>query len=339
LSILIVKSVFGVYRLFNINTKQTKIVFNNFYGLRDDELNKSYVKSHPNNFWLVNSNVVQYSSYVIFEPNKTRPHRIESLILLNYYNEHRLRIYKHIKCAYLDETRNRVNIVDVDRVVDIVSKDDSGKKTLWKIECLLNEETIQNDGPRLLVAIIDITDFRHDLSVVNGELPFDYMQFQVSDTIAGLAPKQQRIGHCVHMVYLNDTNSLDTNITINWLKMQKYIGIDTIRLYAFKIRDDVIDHVKSKFDDKFVEFIKYPTTFDDICKWQDENRRKNTVFRYMFDICKKTIERHFSLKGVAYGQHERINTNDCYLNFRYTHEYVTNYDIDESKYKSNTQKF
>jgi hypothetical protein len=334
--ILMFEFVFGLYYLFQMETRPTTIILEDFHGIRDDKTNENFTKIYPNGFWIVNYNVAQYSSYVI--ANRDKQIRIESLILLSYHNENRLRILKDVRCTYMKRGVNRVYIVNVDRVVDIVSKDDTGTKVLWKIECYLKEVDLANDS--LYVAIVDFRDFDIGSRFSNfqpdsGMLPAEYIQFQESDKINQSAPKKQGVAHCVHMVYLNDTNSLDTNITINWLKLQRHIGIDTVRMYAFKINSKIIDHIKSNFDDKFLTFIKYPTEFHDICKWQSENSLKNPVFKLMLDLCTKAIERHFGMKGVAYGQHERINTNDCYLNFRHTHEFVTNYDIDEGKSKIN----
>ena len=39
---------------------------------------------------------------------------------------------------------------------------------------------------------------------------------------------------------------------------------------------------------------------------------------------------HFNMSiGYTSNAHERMNTNDCYMHYRYEYEYVTNYDFDE----------
>ena len=129
-------------------------------------------------------------------------------------------------------------------------------------------------------------------------------------------PKIKSVGHCVHALYWLKT--IESNITKQleyWLQIQKKIGISEIRLYIYRENGTVLDYLKKKYKNYaiFVDFVD----FDKFCG----SYSNGTKFEKCMNAYKKIL-----LHG---GYMERVNTNDCYLNFKYKYEMVTNYDFDE----------
>ena len=62
-----------------------------------------------------------------------------------------------------------------------------------------------------------------------------------------------------------------------------------------------------------------------------ENNPDSSVHDYLLKQCQHGYRNLFQAIVVAgtWNLHEKIASNDCLINFKYTHEFVTNYDFDE----------
>lgn len=72
--------------------------------------------------------------------------------------------------------------------------------------------------------------------------------------------------------------------------------------------------------------------FEQVCSPQIEFLRSNPAWRYARKLALQCKEFFFTYMGNHWkGFHTRelIATNDCFASFKYTHEFVTNYDFDE----------
>ena len=130
----------------------------------------------------------------------------------------------------------------------------------------------------------------------------------------------------MHTLYwLGDLNSNKTKKLEYWFHIQKNIGISEIRLYIYQENGTVIDYLRNKYRG-FATFLDF-VGFDKFCGIYRENST-------LFQSCKSAHDK-ILLHG---GYMERVNTNDCFLNFKYKYEMVTNYDFDEIIFpRSNNQ--
>lgn len=143
-------------------------------------------------------------------------------------------------------------------------------------------------------------------------------------------PKKKAIAHCNHMMF--DLDGVRQARFFNWFDVQKRLGIDRFRLYFFRvnqtsedeIRKRVGEHVEifhTRLDKPFIcrHYIEYMKTTNNSEQAQYLLNKCDNLFRVYFD---------WSIEGV-FNIHEKVCTNDCLLNFKWTHEFTTNYDFDE----------
>jgi hypothetical protein len=139
------------------------------------------------------------------------------------------------------------------------------------------------------------------------------------------------IGHCVHLI--RDLNQNRSKRLLNWTKMQKKIGIKEIRLYIFNVTGDVVSSIRENNSNDFIKIIYHHTKFEDVCKKEIKRLNSNPssiFFRKQHMICENAFKIYFNFNDeMISNAHERINTNDCFFNYKYEYEYVSNYDFDE----------
>lgn len=69
-----------------------------------------------------------------------------------------------------------------------------------------------------------------------------------------------------------------------------------------------------------------------MCKRQLEYRAENPnsyVSNYSLRMCERIFDVYFAPGWTTFHTHEMTATNDCFTNFKYQYEFVTNYDFDE----------
>lgn len=69
-----------------------------------------------------------------------------------------------------------------------------------------------------------------------------------------------------------------------------------------------------------------------VCKHQLKlinSKPKSLGANHSFQLCKKLYEVYFAERWVTFHTHEMTADNDCFTNFKYTYEFVTNFDFDE----------
>ena len=120
---------------------------------------------------------------------------------------------------------------------------------------------------------------------------------------------------------------------LNWIEIQKNIGIKEMRFYVLNATDDTIKTIKEKYSEDFIKIVIHHTSFENVCQKEIKRLEKNPnslLFKKQYNACEKAFRLHFDLSdNLAFNTHERINTNDCFYHFKYQYEYVTNYDFDE----------
>ena len=293
---------------------------------------------HPNSHWLVNHNILQYSSYLIIKPDRVV--RIESLMLTPYLNfidsQTKLKCvlkYSNGTIAYYPVTEMQLHMNFVDKYPQNFGK------LICQIELILTAKEMPVVPS---VAIVDqelYTDDKSEIGSnnVNGVLSQAYINFQIPKVIDASGPKKKSIGHCVHMVHDLENHNRQEKV-LNWLKIQKSIGIDTIRMYFYRYNNTVpkpIDKILLESTSvNFLDIVYHKVKYNEICGRQEDLYNKNsnsTVHKRLVDLCNSMFNKFFDLHNTpgAYSIQEEICINDCYMNFRHIYEIVTNYDFDE----------
>ena len=257
-------------------------------------------KQKLNREWTINHRIAQYSSYVI----KFSDHfRIESLVILNDYKLENNELSDSIKCVIkLGQKNNEIYVSKVKHAVHTTTQSQQGFKHHTKIIC-----DIVHNHPKMNanfnIAVVDTSHFK----------TFDSVIFQVPTFIDGTQEKNKEVAHCVHMVHGLQYSNFQT-----WLLLQNKFGINHFKFYTI---DDSL--VQGNIINDNIEVIKYDLTSEGFCGscLEVDQMQCKKIYKMFFDENNKNYQ--------AMWQHEKLQTNDCYLSFKYVYEYVTNYEIDE----------
>jgi hypothetical protein len=299
---------------------------------------------HQNNEWLFNHNIFQFSSYLIVLGSKKV--RIESMVLPVGFGLDK----SNTQCV-LRKTNGSLIIHSVMEVFyqseNLSHKSGSVYAQICKVICeyAINEEFVDHQS---IVAIVEKNRYQENTKQFDTEqkiIPVSYLQFQVPKIIDARGLKKQALAHCVHSVYDLDVittpnqvifdpsvNSNRFNSMVHFLSMQYDMGIDQIRLYLKRQRSNTDFFITEKF--KNLSVVYYPLSYAEICRMQitqSENSPGVNVYDHLLQQCRKGYQLLFQAIVVAgtWTMHEKLASNDCYINYRYTHEFITNYDFDE----------
>ena len=119
---------------------------------------------------------------------------------------------------------------------------------------------------------------------------------------------------------------------MNWLEIQFELGIEQITLYFYESNEEAKALIRKNYSTDRVVIIDYKTKIPDVCKYEIEMLKssESALHKHLYQICLNSFDKHFNMtKGYTLNAHERLNTNDCYMHYRYEYEYVTNFDFDE----------
>ena len=140
------------------------------------------------------------------------------------------------------------------------------------------------------------------------------INFQKVMMINKLKQKIKSVAHCVHG--FRNTGGIDSTRTKNlenWLLIQKNIGINEVRIDVLNANDSLINYLLHKYK-TYLTIVDHRIDFNSFCQSNDNQ----TQCKYFYETIILNL-----------GYNERVNVNDCYLNFKYKYEMVTNYDVDE----------
>jgi hypothetical protein len=283
-------------RLLNENFKKEKIIIDK-------------------NEWVVQYDIAQYSSILVEQLDGSID--IEAL----FFHSHSKQIdyiRNNVKCFLLkpgEQGDNLTNFVEPFQVLAI----DAGA-SIWLIKCKI--KTAESINLRASVAIIDKARIKFENTSSLSQTSTQSIKTQNPSIFKRSIPKKKQIAHCVHLIYDLDEKRLQN--LIEWIFIQRQLKIAKIRLYFNDVpnSDYVIKKIReANNDETFVEIIHYRNQLKEFCHMTKE--LSNTS---VDEDCKKFFNTIFSLVSQ---KHEKINTNDCFLNFKYEYEYTSNYDIDE----------
>ena len=121
-------------------------------------MQKHYFKANSNNEWLVNSNILQYSSFLIYMHAKLI--KIEVVALVNKKNFIKSELYGDVKCVLKNESNPLIMyITEPYEIIDIPLMDSS--TVLSKFQCLFdNKNDIFFHLKNITVALIFTSEYK-----------------------------------------------------------------------------------------------------------------------------------------------------------------------------------
>jgi hypothetical protein len=250
------------------------------------------------NTWLVNTNILQYSTITSWSGNSTSL-KIESLVFT------KLNVQEiDINCAVKIANQSVLFVPATERIYM-----ESETFTLYKIDCYLNEDKFQVEGlDQIFVGIVNLNDYNQtNIDEVFFHKPkfFDLQQ-----------PKKFNPVNCVHTVRNMDKGRFeDAKI---WLRLHQTIGYEKIRFYVLDHDNEYYSMLMTEFPD-FLEIINHETNISRICKNLRLKNQPECIDRFKAYLDLETL---FSLQ-------EKVCTNDCFMSHKYSFKYLTNHDLDE----------
>jgi hypothetical protein len=278
--------------------------------------------NYENRNWIVNKNVMQYSVYTIYSQKSIY---FDALVVLS---PKIIKNSNEVKCVI--KHGNKLVILSQFKLDEI-------KAPLFKLRCKLSKPEIFNDVSILHVSVIYESDinFSEDQNVLetinSDQIPYNGLQFQASTSINSSIGRKAGVVHCLNKLNVDYSNKTIRMKINNWIDMQKKIGTDYIQVYVEDIANDMVDRLSTKYE-KFLNFVPHSRNYSVICgRLQKELNKepKSLLFLRLLKMCNSTYEKLFLKTSFNSNIYELTSMNDCLLNYKYTYELLSNYDIDE----------
>ncbi|CAF1113412.1 unnamed protein product [Brachionus calyciflorus] len=267
--------------------------------------------------WTSNGKVCQYSTIVSKIDNKS--YLIESVIFFNGENINMTKLKCFVK------TKKKFFNLEVNNIL-IIKQLLTSKNvhSAYIISCNLDDFNVEEEN--FFVATIFTDDYKNNFDIDK------LIIYQKSNFHRKKIVKKNSIIHCVHRFNRIDTRKfLDFK---NWLKIQKLLGFDKIKIYQNGIDEDMKSELLDENKD-FVELRSLETKFEDVCKYSLKNVKlypNNSFFERELDYCTENHRKFikdYLIDLTVEDAVNRLNMNDCLHNAKYDYDYLTNYDFDE----------
>jgi hypothetical protein len=290
-----------------------------------------YLNTRLNHEWILNNNIMQYSSYIIYKSDSKA--LIESLIIpikqasmmpfkcvLKYPNGS-LRLYDAIQAYPIVESVNY--------------PEGHSKTTTYHVKCEIADYALFDDkNKQSLVAIIDGSEFdftKNESDLRSMRLSFTSLKYQLPTYIDARQPKKKATAHCIHMLYDLEFNGNADGLA-QFFDILIDLKINEIKMYIYRHHSLVDLNLMRNY--KFLSVVHHDAVHHRVCQLEIYNLKRapnSELFKYSYDQCMLGFRKFFQIIEVARVKaiHDKLNTNDCYINFRHLYEIVTNYDYDE----------
>ena len=266
------------------------------------------------NEWTVQYNIAQYSSIIVEQEDGST--LVEALFFHDISTDFNY-IRNNVKCYVSNTLTKDKSLYEPFEILAIDSE-----ASIWVIKCKIDKKV---EHLNLNVAIIDNEKFKINQNTT-------LVKWQSPSFFDKSVPKKKQIAHCVHTIYAMSEELFES--LVEWILIQRKLNISKIKLYFYKADnlDYYTEKLKKHYNADFVEVVAYKNNLKDYC-----NPKANVnLEKYLTteESCTKSFSTHFS---KVHQKHEKINTNDCYLNFKHEYEYVSNYDFDEFIFPRSSQ--
>jgi hypothetical protein len=302
------------------------------------------------NQWIITGKLAHYSSNLIL--TRTNSHSLEltleTLVLIDRDDITEFDVKMNIKFLVL--FNEKFSILNINRIFKraIYTRKGLGRRDVWKLESRMSVELLNDDDndeksySNLAFTIIDLADLKFlDHTVVSttdaGRKVF-LLNFHKPNIYDSGGLRKPAVAHCLHTVRHLESNAGHRRI-LDWLDLQKSIGIERVKMYFLNVSDQIEhsirDHYLTHHTHHFqVDIVRFDLSFEAICQTQIDWFKDETIdFSIRNDLyqnCARMWNLYFdSSSEVLVNSMEFFCTNACYASFRYSYEYVTNYDFDE----------
>jgi hypothetical protein len=312
-----------------LNKNKANDSIGRFFASSNQNNDPRQYKVVMSNEWILNFNISLYSSIIYYEQDNSVI-QTESLAFINRDIEDIKYLRSHLKCLFKWNGSDLIFEEPIEIYEINFKRMPRGPKSIWRIKCQLNLHEYEIlDINNFYITLIDYKYFDYHSNLYKNNLN-EIIIFQKPRLVNKLKQKKKQVAHCLHKVIDLDKNRF--NMLMNWIYMQKEIGIAKIKLCLFDINSNQQSTMKYVFGD-YIEIVNHKTKITQICNWQMAKAHQHTnsrTYKFILDNCKKLAYIHFQMKHYPTFQHQQmICTQDCYAEYRNEYEYVTNYDFDE----------
>ena len=317
-------------------------------SLTDDDKHEKY---HKNREFMINNNLIQYSSYLISDQDSNQ-------------NKYTIETFVHFNQKYIKKFGDEKNFTCIlkllpygDRKEDIFYEfeaDDSpnfywneNKKIIYNLDLdllLKSQSDYKNDSDmnlflkNLVVAVIWKYDFdkrlnMNNVSILNNSsnvLPYSLIKYQTPTIIHSNVPRLKTVGFCVHYIYKIHTQMKQ------WIDLHLSFGIREIMIYDAVGNRSLTKYLKNIYgDDDRITINPFDISFNDLCnetvlfKQFINLNISNELKEYLRKSCKEIFDTEFKEKYNWRGQHEQLTANDCFTVMKQKYEFIGYYDLDE----------
>jgi hypothetical protein len=270
------------------------------------------------NSWVFNQDIVQYSSTATLMPSNGYLNIETLLFFTDKKSVHHLS--QTAKCVVV---LNQNRVIVVERSEAILMDSYRVNDELFKVTCTLSKEQHMSKFNEIFVGIIE--SYRHVSQITSGIFYVNKASFYDLSV-----PRIRGVVNCVHTVR-NVNNKLYDHMR-TWLKINQAIGMSQVKMCTVEYKSSFITKLQKEFLG-FVQVNEFELSLEVICK----------NFKHLSPrICQPSGEGSNRIKstshfGRANNFHEKICTNECLMNYRYSYEYLSNYDVDEVIFPRNFQ--
>ncbi len=236
-----------------------------------------------------------------------------------------------------DPVNGRLKIFDVKEkypITELIKYPDKTKvfTKIYRVKCDFSSD--EEINAQSTIAVIDQNDFEFNKNESNlslKKLSASYLNYQLPTFIDATKPKKKAIAHCIHMLYDLEFDQHKDSLE-QFFDMLIDLQIDQAKMYIYRHHSLVDLSLKERF--KFLSVVYHEAVHHRVCQLEIYNLKRqpdSVVNQYAYDQCMVGFRKFFQIIEIARVKaiHDKINTNDCYLNFRHVYEVVTNYDFDE----------
>ena len=309
-------------------------------------LEKRENKYSPNNHYMINNNLAQYSSYLIVDEKNIT---IEAFV---HFNRKQSRYEKfdgkeNFSCLLkLLPYGDRQDEEDVELEVFEFPKfywNHYNRKLIFKLELMKLKKDYDEKRDRdlilkhLVVAVIWNHDFNKSIDMENIKildnssiiLPFNLIKYQIPSIIYSKIPRLESIAFCVHFVY-----SLDALRTQRFIDLHLSFGVREIRIYDAVENRSLTKYLKNIYgDDDRITVMPVDISFQDLCNdsilLKQFNNISSRLKDYMKKSCKIFYEAEFHEKYPKREGHEQLTANDCFTVLKQKYQFIGYLDLDE----------
>ena len=318
------------------------ITFKIFKGTLKIEVKNRQNKYSKNHEFVINYNIAQYSSYVIYQKD-TNAYRIEAFVHFNSINN----VYsKNFICILkISEKLIKLKATDMPRF----RLKNKNMKLVFDVETQLAEDLLKLNIGNVLVAVIWKYDFDINLNLnefMNSKnlkkpivLPYSLIKFQKPTIIEPVEPRLPSVSLCVHYVY-----SMPPQLK-TWIDIHLDFGVKEIMIYDATEESEITKFFENEYkNDNRITVRPYKISFQNLCNEAilfKQYEHLNLLIPIKFELmllCLNMFNIKFNNTIEIRNQHEQFTSNDCFTVLQNKHEFIGYYDLDEFVFPRNFDK-